>query len=449
MPDLSSLRLPYSRSRRPVAQRVVQPVQRFLHQEVASGVVLVAATIAALLWANLDPSGYHDFWHAKVSFSLGSFSESKPLYYVVNDGLMVLFFFVIGLEVKRELVVGELSDRKAAILPLLAALGGMVVPAAMFLLITRDPGVARDGWGIPMATDIAFALGALALLGSRVPAALKVFLLSVAVVDDIGAILVIAIFYSSGIDLGWLGLAAAAVAVIVALDRLRVRSLGPYVLLGVVTWFATFESGVHATIAGVVLGLLAPARPFQRGDAVSDAARFIADATKDDERAPDKDASQWMQLSWLSREAISPLARLENALHPWTTAVVLPLFALANVGVVIDSDGIREVLGSGLAVGIAAGLVLGKPIGIAGGAWLAVRLGIGTLPEGLGWRHVVGAGALAGIGFTMSLFVTSLAFDDPDLVKVATLTVLGASVVAGAIGSALLVRTGSGASGRT
>jgi NhaA family Na+:H+ antiporter len=427
-----------------VPQRVVQPVQRFLHQEAASGIVLLAATIVALVWANLDPSGYASFWNTTIAVSIGDWGHAKPLTYVVNDGLMVLFFFVIGLEVKRELAVGELSDRRAAILPLLAALGGMLVPATIFLAATSGSAESvRQGWGVPMATDIAFALGVLALLGSRVPAALKVLLLGIAVIDDIGAIIVIAIFYSGGVDWQWLVAAIAGLLVVVAMQRVHVRSLVPYVFVGLFVWLATFESGVHATIAGVALGLLTPARPYQRGDAVSEVAKQVAEQTHDDPEHPDKDAREWRELGWMSTEAVSPLTRLETALHPWTSAVVLPIFALANVGVVFDAEAAREVLGSGLALGIALGLVLGKPLGVVAGTWIAVRTGLGQLPHGVRWMHVTGAGALAGIGFTMSLFVTSLAFSDPGLIKVATLAVLGASVVAGGIGAALLVRAGN------
>ncbi|MCB0877544.1 MAG: Na+/H+ antiporter NhaA [Thermoleophilia bacterium] len=438
------LKRPWGRSARPVPRRIVRPVQQFLHAEAASGIILLFATVVALAWANLDPSGYYDFWHAKISLTIGGWTETSTLAHAVNDGLMAIFFFVIGLEVKRELTVGELADRRAALLPLAAAVGGMLVPAALFLLVTAgSPADVRDGWGIPMATDIAFALGVLALLGSRVPAALKVLVLGIAVIDDIGAIIVIAIFYSSGVAWLWLLAAGGSLVALWVLQRLNVRSLLPYVAIGTFTWYATYSSGIHATIAGVALGLLTPSRAFQRGDEVSDAARRIAAETRDDPANPDKDSQPWQLLAWLSRESVSPLTRVENAIHPWSAGVVLPIFALANVGVVIDPEIVDRALHSMLALGIAAGLVIGKPLGILLGSWLAVRLGAAALPTGVRWSHVVGAGALAGIGFTMSLFVTTLAYHDAAHIKVATMAVLGASVVAGVLGAAILLRAGT------
>jgi NhaA family Na+:H+ antiporter len=443
MPPPVHIRTPWSRSQRPLARRVAQPAQQFLHQEAASGIILLLATIAALVWANVDPSGYTSFWHTTFAIQVGDWGHVESLSHVVNDGLMALFFFVIGLEVKRELTTGELADRRAAMLPILAALGGMLLPAMVFLVIAGGDSIARNGWGIPMATDIAFALGVLALLGSRVPPALKVLLLGIAVIDDIGAIIVIAVFYSSGVEWQWLGAAVLGLLAIIAIQRVHVRSLVPYVALGMFVWLATFESGIHATIAGVVLGLLTPARPFQRGDAVSEAAVQIAAATDDAIDDPDKDSREWQALAWLSRESVSPLTRLESSLHPWTAGFVLPLFALANVGIAFDLDSMRDAVTSSLAIGIACGLVLGKPVGIVLGAWIAVRSGLATLPDGIRWSHIVGIGSLAGIGFTMSLFVTMLAFSEPDLIKSATFAVLFASMIAAIVGVFVLLRAGT------
>lgn len=437
------LRRPWSRSARPVPTRIVRPLQEFVHREAAGGVVLALATAAALVWANVAPHSYEGFWETKLQVGIGSWGHAESLRHVVNDGLMALFFFVIGLEVKRELTTGELADRRAALLPLAAAIGGMALPAAIFLLVAAGSDGGRSGgWGIPMATDIAFALGVLALLGSRVPAALTVLMLGIAVIDDIGAIIVIAIFYSGGIEWWWLLGAALGLVAIRGLRELQVRAYAPYVLLGLWVWLATFESGVHATIAGVALGLLTPAFPFQQGDAVSSAAIRIANETRDDADDQDKDASEWRVLAWLSREAISPLAQLEHALHPWTSMLVLPLFALANVGIVIDAGAIQAAAGDVLTLAIGAGLVIGKPAGVLLGAFVAVRLGIAQLPPGVRWRHVVGLGALAGIGFTMSLFVTTLAFDSVDLVARSTMAVLAASVAAGVVGAAVLLAGG-------
>jgi NhaA family Na+:H+ antiporter len=350
---------------------------------------------------------------------------------------MALFFFVIGLEIKRELAVGELRDRRAAILPLCAALGGMLVPALIYVAFVGG-GAGSNGWGVPIATDIAFALGVLALLGPRIPMQLKVLLLGIAVIDDIGAILVIAIFYSGGVDLGWVLLAVLGLVVVTLARRVHVTSTGVYVALGIAVWLCTRESGLHATIAGVALGLLTPAVPFQAGDAVSDAARRIADITSDDHDDPEEDELEWRTLARLSHEAISPLSRAEHALHPWTSYVVLPLFALANVGVVLEADAVSAALSSAAGLGIMFGLVLGKPLGILAGSFLAVRSGVAMLPDRIGWLHVTGMGCLAGIGFTVSLFVTTLAFDDGPLATPATIAVLFASIVAGALGATIL-----------
>jgi Na+:H+ antiporter, NhaA family len=442
VPTIPNIRRPWSRSERPIPTRIIRPAQQFLHTETSSGIILLIATVIALLWANIDTGSYLAFWSTELTIEVAGWGHTEDLRHVVNDGLMVLFFFVIGLEVKRELKVGELVDRRMAILPMLAALGGMVVPAGIFLLLTLGTGEATRGWGIPMATDIAFALGVLALLGSRVPIALKVLLLGIAVIDDLGAIIVIAIFYSDDIASTWLAAAIAGLVVMRVLGHLQVRARLPYVVLGLGIWLATFESGIHATIAGVAIGLLTPALPFQRSEAVSAAAREIADAaSRGDGSDPDHNANEWQTLSMLSREAISPLWQLERALHPWTSSVVLPLFALANVGIVIDATTASTAFEGALGYGIVAGLVIGKPIGILAGAILAVRLGI-PLPMGINWRHITGIGFLAGIGFTMSLFVTTLAFRSSDFVEAATFAVLIASVIAGILGAVVLARSG-------
>ena len=408
-----------------------------MHREASSGIVLGIAALVALAWANLDHAGYDEFWHMQVEIGIGSFALRDTLVHVVNDGLMALFFFVIGLEIKRELAVGELRDRRAAILPLCAAIGGMLVPALIYVAFVGG-GAGSNGWGVPIATDIAFALGVLALLGPRIPMQLKVLLLGIAVIDDIGAILVIAIFYSGGVDLGWVLLAVLGLVVVTLARRVHVTSTGVYVALGFAVWLCTRESGLHATIAGVALGLLTPAVPFQAGDAVSDAARRIADITSDDHDDPEEDELEWRTLARLSHEAISPLSRAEHALHPWTSYVVLPLFALANVGVVLEVDAVSAALSSAAGLGIMFGLVLGKPLGILAGSFLAVRSGVAVLPDRIGWLHVTGMGCLAGIGFTVSLFVTTLAFDDGPLATPATIAVLFASIVAGVLGATIL-----------
>ena len=434
-------RAPWSRTERAVPRLVLRPVQEFLHLEAAGGLVLLVATIAALVWANVDSGSYQDLWTTEITLRIGGFSEIEDLQHVVNDGLMAIFFLVVGLEVKRELAVGELSTREAALLPLFAAVGGMVVPAAIFLgVMGGEPG--SRGWGIPMATDVAFALGALAALGSRVPSSLVAFLLGVAVIDDIGAILVVAVYYTDAITLAWLGAAIAGLALIVALQRIGVRYVGVYVIVGLGVWFATFESGVHATIAGVALGLLTPVRPFQDPAAVSAEAIRIAEATDDHPDDPDGDAGLWRRLAWLSREAVSPLTRVEHGLHQWSSFVVLPIFALANAGIVLDADALDAATSTPLALAVALGLLVGKTIGLTAGVALAVRLGLSHLPDGVRWAHVVGIGALAGIGFTVSLFITGLAFSDPELVDASKIGVLGGSTLAALAGIALLLLAG-------
>ena len=420
---------------------VLRPLQDFLHLEAAGGIVLLAASIAALVWANVDTASYQDFWSTELTLKLGSFTQTETLQYVVNDGLMALFFLVIGLEVKREVAVGELSNRQAVLLPAFAAVGGMVLPAAVFLGVMGGQ-VGSSGWGIPMATDVAFALGALAALGSRVPAALVAFLLGVAVIDDIGAILIVALYYTASIDLAWLAVAVGGLLLIVALQRIHIRYIGVYVALGLVVWFATFESGVHATIAGVALGLLTPVRPFQDPAAVSAEAIRIAEATDDHPDEPDADAHHWRHLAWLSREAVSPLERVEHGLHQWSSFVVLPIFALANAGIVLDADAFSSVTETPLTLAVALGLLIGKTVGLTAGVALAVALGLSRLPDGVRWTHVVGIGALAGIGFTVSLFITGLAFSDPAMINASKIGVLGGSVLAAVTGIALLLLAG-------
>jgi len=392
-------------SRRPLARFVVQPVARFLQVEAAGGVLLLAATIAALVWANSPWSaGYRGTWDAVVSLGVGPFHLAESLGHWVNDGLMALFFFVVGLEIKRELVNGELANRRHAALPALAALGGMVVPATIFVALNAGTPGAR-GWGIPMATDIAFALGVLTLLGRRIPGSVGILLLGLAIADDIGAIVVIAVFYTEQISLGWLAAAVAGLAVVTVMRRAGVWYVPAYVLVGAVVWLCTLESGVHATIAGVALGLLTPARPGRRD---------VGD--------------------------VSVAERLETALHPWTSYVVIPIFALANAGIPLSTTALRDATSSRLTIGVVLGLVAGKVIGITSFAWLAVRLRLARLPDELRWGHIVGMGALAGVGFTVSIFVAGLAYDDVLAQDEAKVGVLVASVVAAALGSALLLR---------
>jgi NhaA family Na+:H+ antiporter len=373
---------------------------------------------------------------------VGDFSISKDLTHWINDGLMAVFFLVVGLEIKREVLVGELSSLRGAALPVVAALGGAVVPALIYLAINAGTeGLA--GWGIPMATDIAFALGVLALLGERVPAALKVFLTALAIVDDIVAVLVIAFFYTSEINWGGLGIGAVFLAALIAANLIGVGRTLVYAVLGVGLWLCFLLSGIHATIAGVLLALTVPASSFINPGAFLERSRYILDRfEKAGQKGENVLTNEERQaalhaLNHASYKLEPPLHELEHALHPWVVFAIMPLFALANAGVPLGR-GIVEALTNPVALGIVAGLVFGKQLGITLFSWLAVRLGVSELPEGIGWRHLYGVGWLAGIGFTMSLFITDLAFSNGALVDAAKVGILAASLVAGVVGWTIL-----------
>jgi Na+:H+ antiporter, NhaA family len=407
----------------------IAPLREFLRTETAGGVVLVAAAVVALVWANSPwKDSYQDLWSTDLVISLGERTLDLDLREWVNDGLMAIFFFVVGLEIKRELVEGELRGVRRAALPALAAVGGMVAPALIYIAINVGGAGAR-GWGIPMATDIAMAVGVIALLGSRVAPALKLFLLALAIVDDIGAIAVIAIFYSGRIDGDSLLIALGLVAVLVVLRVAGVRSTLIPVALGVGLWLALEESGVHATIAGVVLGLLAPTRPHVQRELVD--VEVLTDISS--VQAARETAS-------LARESVSVVEWLEHVLHPWTSFVIVPLFALANAGITLSADAISDAATSRVAIGVLLGLVVGKLVGISLFTWLAVRLRLGVVPEGATGRGIAGIAAVAGIGFTVSIFVTDLAFADPAFRNEAKVAILAAAVVAGGLGAIILSR---------
>jgi Na+:H+ antiporter, NhaA family len=393
--------------RRPI-ELVTTALDRFLHIEAASGFVLFGCTILALILANSPlAQGYQAFWEQHLNLSVAGVGLDYPLWYWVNDGLMTLFFFVIGLEIKRELVHGELSDLRKVVVPVASALGGAIVPVAIFLALQAgSPG--QRGWAVPMATDIAFVVGCLSLLGRRVPSGLKVFLLSLAIVDDILAVVVIALFYTASINLTALALAAAGLVIVVAFNRLGVRSVTAYVLVGAVVWLFTLKSGLHPTLAGVILGLLTPATAWVSEHMLADVVRRTATVLErpggDGTEAHELRRGAVTTLGFAAREASSPLERLERGLHPWVAYVIMPIFALANAGVAIGGDTIA----TSLSLAVAGGLVLGKPIGIFLAGLLVVKLGWARLPEGATWRVLLASGCLAGIGFTMALFVASL-----------------------------------------
>jgi NhaA family Na+:H+ antiporter len=413
---------------------VLRPLQEFLSTSTASGILLLLAALMALAWAN-SPWGdaYERLWRTPAELRLGSWVIGHDLRHWVNDGLMTLFFLVVGLEIKREFQTGELQDRQAAALPVVAAIGGMIVPALIYLALNAG-GEGTAGWGIPMATDIAFALGVLVLAARHAPSGLKPFILTLAIVDDIGAIIVIALFYASGVSILFLAAAAALCLLMLALRRVGVKATPVFLGLGALVWLATYESGVHPTIAGVVLGLMAPAESYQRPHAVSAEARRTADLTMDDPEPPDADAAQWLRLASLSREAVSPLTRTEHALLPWTSFVIIPLFAFANAGVRLGGEQLADAWASRVTLGVVLGLVIGKVVGISGAAAIAVATRVARLPAGVRIIHIVGASAVAGIGFTVSLFIAELAFDDESLIAEAKVGILAASILAGLLG---------------
>lgn len=412
--------------------------QDFAERGVLAGLLLITATIVAIVWANSPlADSYFHLWEVELSVGLTSGPLSHSLHDWINDGLMVVFFLLVGLEIKRELLVGELSSPRHAALPLAAAIGGMVVPALLYSLVNLGGAGAR-GWGIPMATDIAFALGVLTLLGPRVPLGLKVFLTALAIVDDMGAVAVIALFYTSSIAWGALGLAAVAGVLLLTLNRFGVRHLAPYLLAGLALWGALLSSGIHATIAGVILAMAIPSRTRINAKEFSDQARGLIE---DFERSETGDlaviTSKGQQEALYALDAAAsgvqaPLLRLEQHLHGLVSYLIMPLFALANAGVALE--GLTSVLSDRVTIGVVAGLLIGKPGGVMLFSWLAVRLGVAQLPVAVAWSELHAAAWLAGIGFTMSLFVGSLAFGEGQLLTAAKVGILFGSLVAGTVG---------------
>lgn len=449
--------------------RLTRPFERYLHVEASSGIVLLLATAVALVLANSPlADAFAALWKTEVAFGFGTWEMRHSLKHWISDGLMGVFFFVIGLEVKRELALGELRTWRQAALPVFSALGGMLAPAAIYLLL-QPGGDAARGWGIPMATDIAFVVGCMAVLGPRVPHAFRIWLLSLAIADDIGAILVIAFGYTAELHLGPLALAATATLAVSLLQRLGVRAIFLYVVLGTLVWFGLHESGLHATLAGVILGLQTPARPYLERRALGRALHRLGEHLRgsddeDDEHgeasapAPsNRDKAQFdgsndlqtsedaspvapdpravKQLRYAARESVSPLDYLIELLHPWQSFAIIPLFALANAGVPLRfEDCIHPV-----SLAITAGLVLGKPLGIFLSAELAVRLGLATYPEGMSKKAIFGGGCLAGIGFTMALFVDGLALASP-LQETAKIGILIGSLLSAIVGLSVLAR---------
>ena len=401
--------------------RWLAPVTRFLHIEAASGLVLLGCTAVALALANSPAAGaFAGVWKTPVSLSIGAFALSGDVgHLIVNDGLMTIFFFVVGLELKREMVHGELRDLRNALLPVFAALGGVAMPAAIYLALQwGEPG--QRGWAIPMATDIAFVVGFLALFGKRVPFGLKILLLSLAIVDDLVAVLIIAFVFTEALSWRWLGLAAAAFGVVYAFHHIGVRSVGVYVIVGAFIWLAFLQSGVHPTVAGVLLGLMTPAHAWIGQETFADALKADAGRAR-----------------IAVREVVSPLERLEQGLHPWVAFAVMPVFALANAGVALSASSLDEPV----ALAVAAGLAVGKPTGIMAMCLFAVHSKISRLPDGVTWGMLAGGACLAGIGFTMALFLNSLAFPAaafPASEQAGKIGTLAGSLTSGVLGAVVL-----------
>ena len=427
-------------------RRFLRPVLQFTRIEAAGGILLLIAAVIAIIWANSSAfESYFTLFNTELDFSLGPIHLSETLKDIINDGLMAIFFFVVGLEIKRELVVGELNSFKKASLPAMAALGGMIVPALIYLafvLPTGDPEAIR-GWGIPMATDIAFSVGVVALLGARVSVGAKLFLLALAIVDDIGAIAVIAVFYTEDLNFAYLALGVGLIIVGFFGRRAGITSMVFYVPLAILIWYGFLESGVHATIAGVILGLLTPAAAKYSDEQFRQKAVQVLDRWDQDYASPhseerlDQDA---LELASVARESVSPLDRLEHMLHPWSSFVIVPLFALANAGVrfIGQEASFAEQMTSPILMGVAVALMVGKPIGITVATWIGLKMKLGVLPPRTTMATIFGLGALAGIGFTVSLFISELAFRHELFVNEAKLGIFIGSGIAGVVGALIL-----------
>ena len=424
-------------------EKLTYPIQEFLHQEASGGILLIIATVIALAWANSPfAESYHHLWHTYLSIDLGGIGLKYSLHHWINDGLMVIFFFVVGLEIKRELLVGELSSVKKAALPIAAALGGMIFPALIYTIFNLGTEGA-SGWGIPMATDIAFVVGILALLGKRVPLALKIFILALAIVDDLGAVLVIAIFYTSNISFTSLLIGGGFLVLLIAMNRMGVRNLLIYTLVGVGLWLAFLKSGVHATVAGVLLAFTIPVSSrINTKKFKNETEDLLKDFDKAGEHG-DNVLTNSDRLSIIDQiennceKILTPLQRFEHGLHPWVSFFIMPVFALANAGVTIGS-GLTSAITHPVSIGIILGLFLGKQIGIFSFSYLAVKLKLASEPEGVSWKKIYAASVLAGIGFTMSLFIANLAFNSPELLNISKVGILAGSLLSGIIGFIIL-----------
>jgi len=420
---------------------LLKPINEFLHEEASGGILLIICAVIALAWAN-SPwfHSYHDLWHTHLVVNLGDLLNlDYTIHHWINDGLMAIFFFTVGLEIKRELLVGELSSMQKASLPIAGAIGGMVVPA-LFYTIFNSGGEGVNGWGIPMATDIAFVVGIMALLGPRIPITLKIFVLALAIADDIGAVMVIAIFYTAEISVTALVIAGIVLVFLAVLNKLGTKSLIPYTILGIILWLAFLKSGIHATIAGVLLAFTIPASSRYNTQKFSEKVKALihkfdsAGEQSDSVLSNQERQTGVMAIEESCEKVLTPLQRFEHGLHPWVAFLIIPVFALANAGVTLAGLDILAALFSPVSLGIIVGLFVGKQLGIFAFSFIAVKMKFATLPEGVNWKNLYGAGILAGIGFTMSLFIAGLAFSDPALIDLSKIGVLSGSLLAGIFG---------------
>jgi Na+:H+ antiporter, NhaA family len=416
--------------------RLFRPVERFLQVEAASGIVLLSMALAALIWANSSAAAsYEHLWHLRFSIGFGNVSLSESMHFLINEGLMTIFFLVVGLEIRREIHEGALANLRLAALPLIAALGGVAVPALIYVSLNTAPDL-RDGWAVPTATDIAFAVGVLALLGKRVPSSLRVLLLALAIIDDIAAIIIIACFYSSGVQPDGLLIAASGVLLVIVFQSLGVRSALPFVLPGSIVWFGLLQAHVHPTLAGVVLGLVTPVKSALRRDTLLAMAGSLLTFLRERpaQAEPNGILGPLQRLGSIHRELLPPAVRVQAALHPWVAFGIMPLFALANAGVPLEGLQFSDLFRNSVSLGVMLGLVVGKPLGITLASLIAIRLGIAALPGGSSKRGLLLVGCLGGIGFTMAIFIAQLAFNDPAMLAQAKLAVLLASAMSAGIG---------------
>ena len=428
----------------PPVERVVRPFQRFFREEAAGGIVLIFCAVAALVWANLWEHSYESLWATEMRLGIGEYFIEESLHFWINDALMAVFFFVVGLEIKREMVGGELSSPRRAALPVAAALGGMAVPALIYMAFNATSD-GSDGWGIPMATDIAFSLGVLALMGSRAPTSLKIFLAALAIVDDIGAVIVIAIFFTDQVNWIHVAVGGGLLGVLAVANRIGVVHTMFFAVVGAAVWLSFLQSGIHATVAGVLIAATIPMKMqmntvefIEKGRSLLD--RFETSGGSGSDVPPSNDQRAALHdLELACQDVESPLQRIEHELHPWVALGIMPLFALANAGVVLGGDA-ADSIAKPVTLGVLFGLLVGKPLGIFGFTWLLARSGFSSLPVGLEWRHILGVAMLGGIGFTMSLFITGLAFDDLELAAQAKLGILIASIAAGVVAWLVLRR---------